>query len=108
MADDYAHWFLKRRRLRLMDRERWVEWNAEWVAEEERCQPGFSQRLRGAALASLDGDDIETVRTALSALTAVGVADDIPRLEELSARGGEVAKDCGTAIYEIKHRVSGA
>ena len=106
MDDDYEHWFLRRRRLRLMDRKLWVQWNAEWVAEEELRQPGFSQRLRNAALTDLEDEDTETVRTALSALTAVGLVHDVPRLRELSARGGDVAKDCGTAIYEIRHRFS--
>ena len=106
MVDHYAGWFLKRRRLRLMDRKVWVHWNAEWVAEEERHQPGFSRRLREAALVSLGDEDVETVRTALSALTVVGVGSDIGPLQELSACGGEIAKDCATAIYEIEHRVS--
>ena len=104
MPRDYASWFLKRRKLCPMDSRLWIQCNAEWISDEEKRMQGFSQNLREAALASLDDGDEETVRTALSALTVVGRLDDVPRLREITVLGGSIAKDCGTAIYEIEHR----
>lgn len=104
----YARWWFKHYGLYTMDRPFFLQENRRRVADQAEAHRGFETALRAVALEALAGEDQLTARKALSALAVVGLEGDIDTVRAAGEdRGGNIAKDARTAVYEIEHRSGG-
>jgi hypothetical protein len=101
-----AEWhFLTRYPPRYLDRPEDIQLFRRWIGETEEAFPGFTTRLRAAALHAVTTDELELTRQGLQCLATVGLLKDCNTLQRLDAEDTLVVRDVRTCLFEIKMRL---